>query len=100
MAFGINRKELEEWKNCVINGGICFLTHYWQDSRFPEAYTVTKVGCYDLEKLIQWGYIYNLKPEWIDQHNTYPHFDLFGKWQRDILIQEKQWKQLRRFRLL
>ncbi|GEN30531.1 hypothetical protein HNQ35_001162 [Cerasibacillus quisquiliarum] len=100
MAFGINRQELKMWKDCVIKGNICFLTHYWQDARFPHAYTVTKVGCYDIEKLIQWGQRYDLKPEWIDQRNTYPHFDLFGERQRDILIKEKQWEQLKRFRLL
>ena len=45
MAFGIKRHELNEWKRKTLNGEIAFLTHYWYDQRFPEYYSVTKVGC-------------------------------------------------------
>ncbi len=39
----------------MIDLGLFRLTHYWQDERFPGCYTVTKVGCNDLEKLVTWG---------------------------------------------
>src|SRR5699024_12089188 len=55
LAFGIKRNELLKWKNMVKHGKIAFLTHYWQDDRFPGCYTVTKVGCNDLKKLIAWA---------------------------------------------
>ena len=73
MAFGINRQELRVWKQKVSSGEIAFLTHYWIDERFPGSYTVTKVGCSHLEKLIAWGKRYNLK--------------------------EEQWQQIKRFNL-
>ena len=76
MAFGINREQLNTWKKAVRNGEIAFLTHYWIDERFPGCKTVTKVGCVNLEKLIQWGAAYGLKEEWIDMRADYPHFDL------------------------
>ncbi|MDW0109781.1 hypothetical protein [Sporosarcina aquimarina] len=79
MAFGINRADLRTWKEKVRNGEIAFLTHYWLDDRFPGCKTVTKVGCSDLDRLIEWGEAYGLKPEWIDYKKDYPHFDLFGK---------------------
>lgn len=99
MAFGIDRVELNEWKRQVRAGNIAFLTHYWQDERFPGANTVTKVGCSNLEKLITWGKQYGLQPEWVHRDRLYPHFDLFGDRQKDILIKEAQWEQLERFNL-
>lgn len=89
MAFGISRKELQEWKKKVDNGEIAFLTHYWVDDRFPESKTVTKVGCNDLHKLMEWGRQYGLKPEWIDRRKDgYSHFDLLGAKQKEILKKE------------
>jgi hypothetical protein len=89
MAFGINRKQLTEWKQKIDNGEIAFLTHYWLDDRFPGCKTVTKVGCRDLEKLAAWGEKYGLKKEWIDQREDgYSHFDLLGEKQKEILEKE------------
>ena len=89
MAFGINRKSLEEWKRKVANGEIAFLTHYWYDPRFPQAKTVTKVGCRDIEKLAQWGEKYGLKKEWIHHRKDgYSHFDLIGPIETKILTEE------------
>jgi hypothetical protein len=89
MAFGINREELNRWKEKVTRGEIAFLTHYWLDERFPECKTVTKVGCNDLGKLIEWGRKYNLKPEWIDKRKeNMPHFDLLGERRDEILKKE------------
>ncbi|MDY0405780.1 hypothetical protein P5G51_010600 [Virgibacillus sp. 179-BFC.A HS] len=99
MAFGIKRQELICWKNRVANNQISFLTHYWMDPRFPGCYTVTKAGCRDLNKLAEWGKKYGLKPEWIDRNNAFPHFDLFGDRQKEILQMEGQWEQLHRFHL-
>ncbi|MFD1848908.1 hypothetical protein [Oceanobacillus bengalensis] len=99
MAFGIDRAELRAWKSNVKDGKIDFLTHYWLDSRFPGCYTVTKVGCSDINRLIEWGETYNLDPNWIDKHDTYPHFDLFGEYQKKILESENKWEQIERFNL-
>lgn len=99
MAFGINRKELQYWKQEVANNKIAFLTHYWQDKRFPGCFTVTKVGCRDIKKLTEWGSQYGLRPEWIDYYQHYPHYDLFGERQKDILQKEGQWEQLEKFNL-
>lgn len=99
MAFGISRKELNKWKKSVKSGEIAFLTHYWQDKRFPMSRTVTKVGCNDIEKLAKWGKQYNLKKAWIHQRDQYPHFDLFGSIQKKVLKKEKQWEQIKRFHL-
>lgn|SRR5690625_4131718 len=98
MAFGIKREELNQWKNDVKAGKIAFLTHYWLDDRFPNMKTVTKVGCNDIEKLIRWGKKYGLKPEWIHRNEKYPHFDLIGSFQRDILKAENKLSQLNRFK--
>lgn len=98
MAFGIKRKELTWWKEKVKNGEIAFLTHYWEDPRFPAATSVTKVGCNDIDRLIQWGKQYGLKKEWI-HYTTYPHFDLFEERQREILYKEKMFDHIRRFNL-
>ncbi|MBT2661225.1 hypothetical protein [Bacillus sp. ISL-45] len=89
MAFGIKRHELKEWKNKVERGELAFLTHYWIDDRFPDCSTVTKVGCSDLDRLAEWGRKYGLRPEWIDKRKpAYPHFDLLGGKQAEILEQE------------
>ncbi|RSD26042.1 hypothetical protein [Mesobacillus subterraneus] len=86
MAFGIKRHELKEWKAQIERGEIAFLTHYWIDDRFPGCSTVTKVGCRDLVKLAEWGSKYGLKPEWIDKRRQdYPHYDLFGEKQAEVL---------------
>lgn len=61
MAFGVKREELNRWKQAVKRGEIAFLTHYWLDDRFPGARTVTKAGCADIDKLVQWGAAYGLK---------------------------------------
>lgn len=99
MAFGIKREELKAWKKAVQAGEIAFLTHYWLDERFPGCKTVTKAGCADLDKLIMWGKQYGLKPEWIDMREDYPHFDLFGEHEHDILLSEGLIEQLERFGL-
>ena len=89
MAFGITKKELLDWKERIDKGEIAFLTHYWLDDRFPACKTVTKVGCNDLQKLMEWGRKYNLKPEWIDKRKDgYSHFDLLGTKQTEILKKE------------
>ncbi|AXI09203.1 hypothetical protein CV093_10345 [Oceanobacillus sp. 143] len=99
MAFGIKREELVTWKKNVENGNIDFLTHYWLDERFPDSTTVTKVGCNDLTKLISWGKKYGLQENWIDRKEQYPHFDLFGVQQEEVLRKEGKWDQLTRFNL-
>ncbi|MCE4047880.1 MULTISPECIES: hypothetical protein [Bacillaceae] len=89
MAFGINRKELADWKRKIDEGQIAFLTHYWLDDRFPGCKTVTKVGCSDLKRLEQWGAKYGLKKEWIHKRKDgYSHFDLLGDTQKNILEKE------------
>lgn len=96
MAFGINRAELSKWKKQVSRGEIAFLTHYWEDERFPQASSVTKVGCADIDKLIKWGQGYGLKKEWI-HYTKYPHFDLFIPKQKYILQAEGLHDHLIRF---
>lgn len=98
MAFGLKREELRNWKKKVANGEIAFITHYWLDERFPNMKTVTKVGCCDVNKLIQWGRRYGLKPEWLHRDEKYPHFDLIGSFQKDILKSENKLDQLERFK--
>ncbi|WP_409293717.1 hypothetical protein V1498_11325 [Peribacillus sp. SCS-26] len=89
MAFGIKRRDLEEWKRKIDTGEIAFLTHYWLDERFPDCFTVTKAGCSDIDKLAAWGEQYGLKKEWIHiRKEGYPHFDLLGDRQRRILEAE------------
>lgn len=99
MAFGITRRELQLWKEAVLREEIAFLTHYWEDKRFPDCSTVTKVGCANIVKLTEWGKKYNLLPEWIDLHGTYPHFDVFGHTQLEILREEQQFEHIERFLL-
>ena len=89
MAFGIKRADVEKWKQKIDDGQIAFLTHYWLDDRFPGCKTVTKVGCSDLTKLIEWGMQYGLKEEWIHHRKDgYSHFDLLGDTQKRILQKE------------
>lgn len=97
MAFGITRPELIAWKEAVKRGEIAFLTHYWVDDRFPGCKTVTKVGCSDMSRLKTWGKQYGLKAEWIDNKEYYPHYDLFGRYQVEILQAEGLLSQLHRF---
>jgi len=91
LAFGIKRKQIQEWKAAIDRGEIAFLTHFWLDDRFPEAKSVTKVGCNDLGKLAEWGGRYQLKKEWIHvRKDGYSHFDLLGSKQREVLEKEGQ----------
>ncbi|GIO61234.1 hypothetical protein [Paenibacillus cineris] len=99
MAFGINRIELNRWKEAVSRGEIAYLTHYWLDPRFPEMTTVTKVGCSDLDRLAGWCVSHGLSPKYIHNRSPFPHFDLIGPKQREILRKEKQWDQVERFHL-
>lgn len=99
MAFGIKREELQRWKQKVRSGEIAFLTHYWIHPKLPGNKTVTKAGCSDLEKLVNWGKQYGLKEEWIDQRPMYPHFDLIGIKQVDILFQEGLESHINKFQL-
>lgn len=98
MAFGINRKELLVWKEKVEQGEIAFITHYWLDDRFPDVNTVTKVGCADINRLIKWGEQYNIPAQYIHHKSGYPHFDLLGKRQVEILAKENLLHQLERFK--
>ncbi|ENH96972.1 hypothetical protein J416_07832 [Gracilibacillus halophilus YIM-C55.5] len=100
MAFGLRRKHLQQWKKDVKKGKISFLTHYWMDDRFPNCKTVTKVGCSDYQRLADWGKQYGLRKEWIHNDPVYPHFDLFGEYQRKILKAEQQWDQIHFFNLI
>ncbi|MFC3038853.1 hypothetical protein ACFOGI_01130 [Virgibacillus xinjiangensis] len=99
MAFGVSKKEVETWKKDVTDGKIAFLTHFWLDDRFPGCDSVTKVGCSNLTKLEKWGAQYDLHPKWIHRDENYPHFDLFGSRQRDILKREGKYEHLKRFKL-
>ncbi|MCR2803222.1 hypothetical protein [Paenibacillus soyae] len=97
MAFGITRNELKEWKAAVAGGEIAFLTHYWLDPRFPGMRTVTKVGCSNLDKLADWCRANGLNPRYIHARDEYPHFDLLGRKQAEILKQEKLYRHMERF---
>ncbi|PAV29388.1 hypothetical protein CIL05_10995 [Virgibacillus profundi] len=99
MAFGLKRDELKQWKKDVESGKIAFLTHFWIDDRFPGCNTVTKVGCNDLKKLKEWGSTHGLNENWIHYDEKYPHFDLFGEHQKEILLHEKQWGHIEKFKL-
>jgi hypothetical protein len=99
MAFGINRSELSRWKEAVTRGEIAYLTHYWLDARFPDFRTVTKVGCADLDRLSAWCSSHGLNPRYIHNRPPFPHFDLMGRKQVEILRNEKLWDHLKRFRL-
>lgn len=99
MAFGIKREELNRWKQNIKDGHIAFLTHYWYDERFPHYTTVTKVGCANLRQLEAWCLAHCLNPRYIHHHKAYPHFDLIGPRQLDILKKEGQWSHIERFQL-
>lgn len=100
MAFGVDRAELNAWKEKVCSGEIAYLTHYWLDDRFPGCKTVTKVGCSDIDRLIEWGAGYGLKPEWIDYKKDYPHFDLFGNIEIDVLLDAGFADKVKHFNLI
>jgi hypothetical protein len=97
MAFGIKRAELKRWKGEVEAGHIAFLTHFWYDPRFPKAKSVTKVGCNDRKKLSEWGRTYGLQEEWIHERDAYPHFDLIGDKQIEIMKSEGRMGELQKF---
>ncbi|TFE28585.1 hypothetical protein [Cohnella luojiensis] len=99
MAFGIKRAELNEWKIAVSRGETAFLTHYWFDPRFPDIRTVTKVGNADLERLTQWCISRGLNPRYIHNRPPFPHFDLMGRKQREVLLEENLTQHLERFRI-
>ncbi|MEJ8545085.1 hypothetical protein [Brevibacillus borstelensis] len=99
MAFGISRDELNKWKQSVSRGEIAFLTHYWHDPRFPGIRTVTKVGCADKELLTKWCLANGLNPVHIHDRPPFPHFDLMGPKQKEILEKENLREQITRFRL-
>jgi hypothetical protein len=100
MAFGIRRSELEEWMRKVRVGKVAYLTHYWLHPKYPGITTVTKVGCSDIVRLKDWGKSYGLKPEWIHYRSEFPHFDLIGDTQKEILLKEGLNEHLQRFKLL
>ncbi|GGN90960.1 hypothetical protein [Saccharibacillus kuerlensis] len=97
MAFGIDRQELMCWKASVNRGEIAYLTHFWLDPRFPGITSVTKVGCSDLNRLSRWCLDHGLDPAYIHHRERYPHFDLIGSRQADILRSEGLYDQLERF---
>ena len=98
MAFGLTKQELNGWKQQVRNGQIAFLTHYWLDDRFPDVRSVTKVGCCNIDALSRWGQKYGLKKEWIHQRKDgFPHFDLLGDIQYEILVKEGLQEHISRF---
>ncbi|QAY66385.1 hypothetical protein [Paenibacillus protaetiae] len=99
MAFGISREELQNWKNKASSGEIAYLTHYWLDPRFPGIRTVTKVGCSNIEKLADWCRRNGLNPKYIHVRELYPHFDLIGPKQKQILLQEQLQSHIERFKL-
>jgi len=85
MAFGVNRRELQDWKRQVELGEVAVMTHYWYDNRFPDNRTVTKVGCCNLERLADWCKANGLDPKYIHRRERYPHFDVIGPRQREVL---------------
>ncbi|MGD6816036.1 hypothetical protein ACQCVE_03040 [Metabacillus sp. 113a] len=99
MAFGIKREDLQQWKRAVARGEIAFLTHFWQDDRFPEAKSVTKAGCSDIRKLADWGKGFGLQEQWIDSRSDFPHFDLMGAKQAEVLMHYKMYKTMQKFKI-
>ncbi|WP_281884394.1 hypothetical protein [Paenibacillus sp. YYML68] len=99
MAFGVNREQLAAWKEKVSLGEIAYLTHYWIDDRFPGVTSVTKVGCADLERLTDWCTRHGLSPRYIHRRAPYPHFDLMGAKQKEVLLREGLYEHMERFRL-
>ena len=100
LAFGVSRAELNQWKAAVNRGEIAYLTHYWYDPRFPEYKTITKVGCSDLARLTDWCITYDLPPRYIHRRSPFPHFDLIGPRQRQILLSEGLEHHLVRFSIV
>jgi hypothetical protein len=100
LAFGIRREELVTWKREVQNGNISFLTHYWYNPEWKNYKTVTKVGCSNIERLAKWGEQHGLEKEWIHKRDHYPHFDLIGSKQKEILIKENKQDHLEKFPIL
>lgn len=100
MAFGITKDELAKWKAEVARGEIAFLTHYWTDERFPDSKTVTKVGCSNLKVLTEWCIAHGLNPKYIHHRPPFPHYDLMGQKQKEILQKENLREHLTRFKLL
>jgi hypothetical protein len=99
VAFGIKRAELNEWKATVARGETAFLTHYWYDPRFPDVRTVTKVGNANLERLTDWCIVNGLNPKYIHNRPPFPHFDLMGYKQKEILIKKNLQHHLDRFKI-
>jgi hypothetical protein len=99
VAFGITRAELNTWKEAVTRGETAYLTHYWFDPRFPDYRTVTKVGNANLERLTHWCNQNGLNPRYIHNRPPFPHFDLMGHRQVEILLRENMQQHLERFRL-
>jgi len=99
MAFGISKQELQQWKLKVQQGDIAFLTHYWYDKRFPQYNTVTKVGCSDIQRLQDWCVSNGLNPDYIHYRLPYPHFDLIGPKQTELLHKYKLEDHISRFGL-
>ncbi|MFC0188765.1 hypothetical protein ACFFJY_10740 [Fictibacillus aquaticus] len=97
MAFGLTRKDLEEWKEKALCGEIAFLTHFWHDPRFPQFRSVTKAACCDVEKLKTWGGRHGLRPEYIHYRSDFPHFDLMGEKQLEIMKKENRLHEISRF---
>lgn len=99
MAFGVRREELVQWKQSVLRGELAFLTHYWYDPRFPEITTITKAGCSNLERLTQWCRSHGLNPAYIHNRPPFPHYDLMGPKQKEILQKERLWHHIDKFKL-
>jgi hypothetical protein len=99
VAFGIKRAELNAWKEAVARGETAYLTHYWYDPRFPEYRTVTKVGNSDLGKLFEWCIRHGLNPRYIHNRPPFPHFDLIGPKQTEILLMADLMEHVQRFKL-
>jgi hypothetical protein len=98
VAFGISKSQLKKWKNEIDSGEIAIITHFWIDERFPNCNSVTKVGCHNIEKLVNWGTIYGLKEEWIHHRKDgYSHFDLLGDKQAEVLLKEGHIEELNKF---
>nr|WP_245247385.1 MULTISPECIES: hypothetical protein [unclassified Paenibacillus] len=91
---------MTQWKEAVTRGEIAFITHFWLEPRFPGINTVTKVGCTNLERLSEWCATNGLDPRYIHNRDPFPHFDLIGSKQIEILQKERLWDQLERFRLI
>lgn len=54
------------------------------------------------EELVEWGRQRGLKPEWIDDRHSLPHFDLHGEWlvhagegvgRRELVEDIRRWRR-------